>query len=238
MSTTTVAVDQVDGHPRVRMRHGLLRAQRLHGRPEVARVALVGQTALLLGGDVVELEITVGPGAVLELSEVAATVAYDGRGRAAQWRTTVGLATGAHLTWSSEPLVIADGADVTRSTVIDLAHDATAAIRETIILGRAGERGGRLRSGTRISRADRPLLVEDLVLDPVDRAGPGLLGDRRVIDSLLLLGTGGPEGPAPAATAQFRLLEPGSTLTRFLGFEAADSPLPGPRTARAGMLQE
>ena len=47
----------------------MLRAQRLHGPADRVRVALVGQTALLLGGDRVGLDIEVGPGAVLELSD-------------------------------------------------------------------------------------------------------------------------------------------------------------------------
>ena len=38
-------------------------------------------TALLLGGDAVELVVEVGPGAVLDLFDVAGTVAYHGRGR-------------------------------------------------------------------------------------------------------------------------------------------------------------
>ena len=35
---------------------------RLHGPPEMCRVALVATTALLLGGDQVELDVRVGPG--------------------------------------------------------------------------------------------------------------------------------------------------------------------------------
>src|SRR3954468_20604168 len=100
MSATRLVVDVVDGRHRVWMRHGLLRAQRLHGPPDRARVALVGQTALLLGGDEVELEITIGEEATLELSEVAGTVAYDGRGRPATWVTTITLDRGAQLVWA------------------------------------------------------------------------------------------------------------------------------------------
>lgn len=252
MTATTIAVDLADGHHRVRTRHGLLRCQRLHGPQDAARLALVGQTALLIGGDDMELHITLGPGATVELTEVAGTVAYDGRGQPARWTTRIRLETGARLVWAGEPLVISDGADVSRSTAVELAAGAVAVVRETLVLGRVGERGGWLRSTTKITRNGRPVLLEDLVLDPAGRAEPGLLGDVRVVDSVLRLGTG-PGDPLPrsdsAAASTFALVEPGSTLTRFLGRELADSPLiqpsvrdllvDGPRPTRAGaaMLQ-
>ena len=242
MTATSLAVELADGWHQVRMRNGLLRAQRLHGPPDLARVALVGQTALLLGGDAVDLDVTVGAGATLELSEVAGTVAYDGRGRSARWTTTIRLEAGARLVWAGEPLVVADGADVTRTTTVDLAGDATAVIRETCVLGRTGERGGRLRSTSHVTRAGLPVLYEDLVLDPADRGEPGLLGDVRVLDSLLCLGTGGSRQAAGPGAVEFALVEPGSTLTRFLGRELADSPLTHPAARlqprhRAAMLQ-
>jgi len=208
------------------MRHGLLRAQRLHGPPDRARVALVGQTALLLGGDEVELRIEVGHGAVLELSEVAGTVAYDGRGHPATWTTSITLDSGARLNWAGEPLVVADGADVTRRTSIDLAEDASATLRETIVLGRSSEVGGALLSRMRVQREGRPILIEDLLLDPRGRFGPGLLGRHRVIDSLLVFGAAPPD--VGAGAVRFELAEPDSTLTRYLGSDLAESPLARP----------
>ena len=226
MSATRLVVDVVDGRHRVWMRHGLLRAQRLHGPPDRARVALVGQTALLLGGDEVELQIEVGAGAVLELSEVAGTVAYDGRGRPAVWATSITLGRGAQLTWAGEPLVVADGADVTRCTSIGLADGASATLRETVVLGRSGEVGGALRSRVRVHREGRPILFEDLQLDPRDRFGPGLLGRHRVVDSLLALGAEPPD--IGDGAVRFELVEPCSTLTRYLGSDLAESPLARP----------
>ena len=92
------------------------------------------------------------------------------------------------MVWAGEPFVVADGADVTRTTTVELAETATALIRETLVLGRSSELGGRLRSRTAVRRESRPIMVEDLVLTPDDRVAPGLLGDARVIDSLLRLG--------------------------------------------------
>lgn len=230
---------------------GLLRAQRLHGPPDRARVALVGQTALLLGGDLVRLEVVVGPGATLELSDIAATVAYHGRGQAARWHTTIRLDRGARLRYAGQPLVVSDGAEVTRTLTVELAEDARAWIRETTVLGRAGERGGRLDAETVLDRSGVEFSRERLVLAPDARDRPGVLAGIRVLDTVLALGAadspdatelpdGNPvadspdaEGRAPQRpwfdrpdVVRYALLDPGSTLTRFLGTSLADSPLP------------
>ena len=162
---------------------GLLRAQRLHGSTDRARVALVGQTALLLGGDQVGVEVEVGPGAVLELTDIAATVAYHGRGRSAHWQTTVRLGLGARLSYAGAPLVVSDGADVTRSLTVDLAEGASAWLRETVVLGRAGEVGGRLDTSTVLRRSGEEFCRERLILDPRTRGRPGMLAGVRVLDS-------------------------------------------------------
>lgn len=226
-------VEVHDGRHQVRTSAGLLRAQRLHGPPDRARVGLVGQTALLLGGDEVALNVEVGPGAVLELSDVAGTVAYHGRGRLAAWRTAVRLARGAHLHYAGEPLVIGDGADVTRTLTVDLAADATARLRETVVFGRVGEVGGRLDATTRLRRAGEEFCRERLYLDPGARDRPGILAGVRVVDTVLDLGLRGcrTSFSARSDVVTYALLDDGSTLTRFLGTSAADSPLTSDRSA-------
>lgn len=226
MSTTRIAVEVRDGRSRLRHTDGLLRAQPLHGPPGVCRVGLVATTALLLGGDDVEIEVEVGPGARLELSEVAGTVAYHGRGVRASWRTRTMLATGAELVVRGEPFVVADGAEVTRSIDLELAAGASALVRETLVLGRQGESGGPLRSRMAVRRDGREVLVEDQDFDPDLRQRPGSLGAHRVVDTLLAVGAD--PGPTPPGATRFRLAAPGSTLTRFLGRSLADSPLTQP----------
>ena len=84
---------------------------------------------------------------------------------------------------------------------------------------------------------------ERLVLDPEARSRPGVLAGVRVVDSVLTLGAPGdrwapdrtgstaalrrrPEPrSAPSDLVTYQLLEPGSTLTRYLGTSLADSPL-------------
>lgn len=239
-ATTRLSVEIRDGRHQVRSSAGLLRAQRLHGPGDRARVALVGQTALLLGGDEVGLDIEVGPGATLELSDIAGTVAYHGRGRAAGWSVAIRLGLGARLHYAGEPLVVSDGADVLRTLSVDLAEGATARLRETLVFGRAGEEGGRLDATTVVRREGEEICRERLLLDPETRARPGVLAGVRVVDSVLALGSpsvdGGGASPglpgsldrvdaARSSVVSYQLLEPGSTLIRFLGTSLAASPL-------------
>ena len=242
MTTTRVSVEVRDGRHQVRTSAGLLRAQRLHGPADRARVALVGQTALLLGGDQVGLDIEVGPGASLELSDIAGTVAYHGRGRAASWHTSIRLGRGARLRYAGEPLILSDGADVTRTLTVDLADGAVARLRETLVFGRAGEVGGTVDASTVLRREGTEFCRERLVLDPEARARPGVLSGVRVVDSVLSLGASGARGHRPygfdrgssrgpalpvggVRSGDLPAARAGSTLTRYLGTSLADSPL-------------
>jgi urease accessory protein len=224
--TTRVEVGRSNGRYRLQTTSGLLRAQRLAGPPEICRVALVATTALLLGGDDVQLDVRVGRGAQLELSDIAGTVAYNGRGRAASWTVRVVVEEGATLAYSCEPFVVADGAEVTRSLRLDVAQEASASTRETLVLGRAGESGGLVRDRLLVRRGDVDVLVEEQQLNPATRARPGLLGTNRIIDTVLTVGID--PGPAPAGAIRMALVDPGCTLTRYLGQSLADSPLQAP----------
>jgi urease accessory protein len=230
---TTIAVDLVGGRHVARLRQGLLRPQVVASGPDRCRIGLLATTALLLGGDVVELDVRVGPGARLDLFDVAGTVAYHGRGAPAAWHVRFALAEGAGLTYAGEPFVVADGADVTRTLDVDLAPGAAAALRDTVVLGRSGQRGGRLRSLTSVRRDGRPVLLEDQRLDPDGlRDAPGLLGAHRVIDTVTWLG---PAQPEPTTATTYALLDGAGTLARWLGVSLAASPLHRVDVARAAL---
>lgn len=224
-SRTLIAVDKDRDRHRVSLSTGLLRPQLVHGRPGWCRIGLVATTALLLGGDAVEVEARLGPGAHLDLFDVAGTVAFNGRGCGASWTVRVHLAEGAVLRLSGEPFVVADGADVTRSLQVDLASSASALLRETVILGRTGEQGGRLRNLTAIDVGGQPVCLEDQELDPATyRALPGMLGDLRILDTITAIGR--PPPPVdPCGLPQFTLVSQAGTITRYLGHQLAPSPL-------------
>ncbi len=209
--------------PRVRVSGGLLRAQRVADGPHGPRVGLVATTALLLGGDEVELVVEVGPASTLQLFDVAGTVAYHGRGRSAAWRTTVTVADGACLAYAGQPRVVSAGADLARTLRVDRAASARLRLRDTLVLGRSGQRGGRVRSETRLRVGGAEVWREDSDFDADGiRDRPGLLGGRRVVDSVLTVGAPAPD--CPSATAYGLLGEVG-TVTRWLGDELAGSPL-------------
>jgi urease accessory protein len=199
--------------------HGLLQARRLRSTPGELRVALVAGQALLLDGDHVEVEVVVTGLARLRVVEPAGTVAYDMRGGSARWDVAVTLRDGAHLVWDAEPFVVARGASVRRTTVLDVGAGCTAQLRETLVLGRHGEPGGALRTTTRAALAGRPALAEDLSLTPEDRTGWAVLGEHRVLDSLTTLGTRLPEDPL---TLQ---LDTEGSVYRWIGSATHLSPL-------------
>jgi urease accessory protein len=221
--TTRIAVELRDGRYRTSTGGGLLRAQLVRSPADRCRIGLLATTALLLGGDEVDLSVEVGPGATVELFDVAGTVAYHGRGRGSGWRVRAVVHEGAQLRWSGEPFVVSDGADVVRTLELDLAEDARVALRETLVLGRAGQPGGRLRNQTMVRRAGRDVLVEDQRLEPEERLLPGLLGANRIVDTVLALGIPTPEQGRDAS--RFHLVETGSTIVRHVGVELARSPL-------------
>ncbi|GGY98090.1 urease accessory protein UreD [Streptomyces nitrosporeus] len=180
-------------------------------------LALVGTTAGLLAGDDLRIRISVGPGARLHLREPAGLVAYDHRGGSSSWNAVVEIAEGGELTWDSKPFVVSTGADVTRDMDVTLAPGARMLWRDTLVLGRSGERGGRIRARTRAVHDGRELLVEDLDLtDPDLRELPGILGPHRVIGAVTALGAdpGGPPHPSrmdlAGPGAQVRLLATGA----------------------------
>lgn len=195
-----------------RLTHGPLAARRLRtGDPRTIRVALVATQALLLTGDHVRIEIDVRGDITLQIVEIAGTVAYDMRGGSARWDAQVRLADGARLVWLGEPFVVATGAEVVRSTTLDLERGTSATLRESLVIGRSGEEGGSLVVSMRVTYDGQPLLVEDLDLSPIARTGLAVLGQGRCLDSLTRLGDRLPDQPGI-----LQLAGPGSIL-RWIG---------------------
>jgi urease accessory protein len=223
--TTRIGVTRHHGRHRLDLVGGLLRPQLVLDRSDHVRIGLVATTALLLGGDEVELEVQLGPDTVLELFDVAGTVAYHGRGRPAAWRTTVTLAEGARFRYRGAPFVVSEGADVERTFDLDLDPTANIWLRETVVLGRSSEVGGRLRNRMAITVDGRHVLLEDQLLDPAGiRRSPGMLGSHRVLDTVLAVGTDEP-APVPGTAVRFGLVGGLGSVTRYLGADVAASPL-------------
>ena len=206
------------GRPELTLESSHLSPRTLRTSSDGARIALVGTTALLLAGDHVRIGIDVGPGCHLEMVDTAGTVAYDGRGGTSSWTVDITVADGASLTWKAEPFVVAHGADVVRTTRVQLAATGVAVLRETLVLGRSGEGGGALWSSTRVDHGADPLLAEELDLTDLQRRHRvGLLGPHRVIDTVSLFGRRPPPGQLPGVRI-FPLAGEGA-VARHLGRE-------------------
>ncbi len=179
-----------------------------------ARVSLVPEGALLLASDRIEIEVVVGPGARLELIEPGGTVAYAMHGGTASWAVTVDLADGARLAWAGEPFVVAQGAQVRRHTRVRLGAGARLALRELLVLGRHGERPGRIeQSFVALGPHDEPMLAESLAVGP---DSPRLLLAARVVGTVTVLGARLPDH-LPGTRLE---LESEGTLLRSLDDEA------------------
>ncbi len=236
---TRIEVAAAPGRARCVVVGDVLSPRVLHADADGARVALVAAGALLLGGDDVAITVVVGPGAWLEVVETAGTVAYPGP--PSSWSVRARLGPGAALVWQGLPFVVADGAQVHRSAVLALDRGARAVVRETTVLGRAGERGGSALLSTDVTLAGRHLLVEQLDLSPEPRAEPGVLGSARVVDAVAacgfrppVLGTPSPTGRD--VTDRLDLAGPGA-VARFIGADAHSSPLDGTAGAWAAAIR-
>jgi urease accessory protein len=136
------------------------------------------------------VRIELGPGARLELIEVAATIAQHGRGGPhARLETTVHAAEKAALVWDAKPLVLCEGCAVERAIAVDLASGATALLRDTVVLGRAAEEPGALGTSTVVTYGGAPLHHE--ALDTADLEllrSPAVAGDAHVLDAVAIFG--------------------------------------------------
>ncbi|MGO9779131.1 MAG: urease accessory protein UreD [Streptosporangiaceae bacterium] len=170
-------------------------------------VYLVGGAAGPLGGDVLELRIEVREGATLRLRTTAAAVALPGRdGRESLLSVTLTVAAGAQLEYLPEPTVAAAGARHRTEIRADLAAGAALVLRDEVVLGRYGERGGSCRTRLRADLAGAPLLRHELAVSGTDEVslGPAVLAGCRTAGSLLCVEPGwdtGAAGQMPAGCA-------------------------------------
>lgn len=221
---TRIAVARGDGRSVLHLRSDMLAVRVLEQDADGARVALVANGALLLAGDAVEIEVEVADGAWLDIVETTGTVAYGGAERS-RWDVDVRLGAGATLAWDALPFVVSDGARAHRRTDVRVGQGARAVLRETFVLGRAGQTGGDLWSLLRAQDADGPLQVEELDLSRRARGLPGVLAAGAVpvlsvVDTVLALGWRPAEPPAAedGGATRFELDRPGTVL-RWLGTE-------------------
>jgi urease accessory protein len=151
-------------------------------------VYLVSAAAGPLGGDCLNLRIEVRAGATLCLRTVAASVALPGLdGGESLLSVTATVAEGGRLEYLPEPVVVADGARHATDIRVSVAEGGSLVLRDELILGRHGERGGAYRGSLRADYAGRPLLRQALDISGSDAvtSGPAILSGHRAVGTLL-----------------------------------------------------
>ncbi|QFZ23986.1 urease accessory protein UreD [Saccharothrix syringae] len=191
------------------------------GRAGTALVHLVGSVTAPLGGDDLELDVLVGPGAALVLRGVAATLALPGhRPGGSRSHVRVELGEGAEVEYLPEPTVVTARARHEAVFRARLGEGARLHTREILVLGRSNEPAGLLDTtldvrgnGTAIKQTSH------LGVPEVDGSPAGTAGLRVLGAELLCWG----EDPPAAVSAAWWSLVPlagRGSLTTALGPDA------------------
>ncbi|HWM56723.1 MAG TPA: urease accessory protein UreD [Pseudonocardia sp.] len=173
-------------------------------RTGTAEVHLVHGAGGPLGGDRFALDLALGSGAALQVRSAAATIVQPGAGDAARWSVRAALGPAARLVWRPEPTVVCDGAALDAELRLRLEPGAGAVLREVVVLGRLGERGGRYRGELRVDVGGTPLLAHRTVLDGTDPAlcGPAGTAGARAVGTVVWAGAAVPDGRLRAGAAE------------------------------------
>lgn len=194
--------------------NGATRLATLRSDPPVAlrfasgAVYMAASAAGPIGGDEVNVEVTVGPGAVLEVRSVAATLALPGPAQSSSRATVAAeVGVGASLRWLPEPVVLAHSCDHRAAACVSLAADATLVWREEMILGRHAEPGGSMTQRLQIDRESQPLLRTEQALGPrwPGSTGPAGTGGHRAVGTLVVVGPGARHAPVASAVGSARV---------------------------------
>ncbi|PKV93806.1 urease accessory protein UreD [Amycolatopsis echigonensis] len=182
-----------------------------------AVVHLVNSATAPLGGDELRLEIRVEAGAELKLSGVAATLALPGLREVPSLSTVdVVVADGGSFEYLPEPTVVTARANHTAVLRAELAEETRFRTREVLVLGREGERPGRLTSTVQVVRGGVPALRQTQTIGdgPLDTSLAVLAGNRVLLTDLDF---GGPPRPAESGPWWSRTpLAAGGVLTTAL----------------------
>jgi len=204
-AAATLSVEPAPGRQRLRWSQAWPVVIRATG-PD--RVHLVHGAGGPLGGDDFSLDVDVLAGASLRLRSAGVTLVQPAHAGAdagpAHWRVTAQVGAGGRLDWAPEPTVVCDGGHLRSRLRVRLAADAGAVVREMVVLGRHGQRGGRYRGELVVDVAGEPLLAHTTELDGADDvlSGPGGTAGARAVGTLLLAGRAAVEAQADGAGAE------------------------------------
>lgn len=162
----------------------------VHGDAAAGRISLSAGAAGPLGGDRLALDVHVGPGAVLVLNEISATLALPGTSGAQSLATfTVHVDEGATLIWQPEPVIAARGCDHRQDIRVSLAQSSRFFLREDLIVGRHDEAPGTIQQHLRVVRAGKAVYDQNLRLGDRYRGwdSPAVADRNRAVGTMLIV---------------------------------------------------
>ena len=203
------------GHLVLRPRNPVEPEPLTHRRAGVARVALAAGTAGPVGGDDFHLDVRVGAGSTLVLSDVSSMLVLPGpHGDRSRMRVSVRVEEGATLVWIPRPVIAARRCRHTHDVRVSLEADARLVLREEVLLGRHREEPGDFTTTLRVTLDGRALYHQRLRFGPdADGSrGEAVLGGNRAAGSVIAV------DPAWAgATPPPDAFAPGAALTALPG---------------------
>jgi len=171
--------------------------------PGIAHAVLVHPPGGLVGGDRLDVDVNVGPGAHLLVTNPAATRFYRSTAGLAAQCVQARVASGARLEWLPQETLAYDGCDALNTWQVQLEGSASLMAMEVLALGLSASNRPFTR-GRFVQRFGiEGLWREHGVLDAADAAlldGPCGLAGRRVLGTLVLA-SGEPLAPAVAEAA-------------------------------------
>jgi urease accessory protein len=155
---------------------------------DVARISLTAGAGGPVGGDELHLQVRVGAGSSLVLSEISPTLVLPGpHGGQSRLHVEIDVAAGGTFIWLPEPVIAASGSDHVTTVRVELDEQARLFLREELLLGRHGESGGRVVQRVSVRRAGRPLHRADLELGTPAAATPAVAGGHRAVGSMVVV---------------------------------------------------
>ncbi|MET0236027.1 MAG: urease accessory protein UreD [Kibdelosporangium sp.] len=215
-----VVAELADGRTVLRELRSMAPLTLVPHRGEPGLVHLVNSATAPLGGDELELTLVAGPGAVLRLAGVAASLVLPGhRPGVSRFAIRVEAAAESTVEYLAEPTIITQRAR--HEAVFTAAVDDTArlAVREVLVLGRDGEPHGRLTTETVVRRGGRPLLNQRLDIGELSTS-PAVLAGRRVLATDLRVGYDDPPRAVAGDWCSLVPLAAGGSLATALARDA------------------
>lgn len=203
---------------------GMLCSAPLWSRWDGDTLWLVGSGASPVGDDHIRVRVEVGPGVAVTVRSVAATVVYAARGPGTRWDTDIHVAEGALLSWRSEPVILTEHARHQVNTSVHAAAGADVTLDEVLVLGRAQETGGALRSTLAVRIDDAPVLLTSIDTSLPGWSGPAGIDGATVVANRLRLGEhDGPAAPTTQGRAAVLQAAPGCRLAVATAADVTDA---------------